>query len=229
MQERTLKLLAEVLDTELDPSISKAETKEHLALTLVLRVLDDDTSAETAKQIMFDSHLSAEAPAEETLAELTDDMVWDFALLGEQVDTLSLIKTWAREKAEREGKRVRVQSAIDKAYPKSKQAAVCGRKKTVSKAAAAKAATAQAAAKERWFKELTSDARRVVERDAPPRSHIHIDTNNGCFRVKMPHTRVKSFSWTQRGEAGAAMMALGQLWAWHEEVTGEGPPAHLAL
>lgn len=223
-----LNALASVLDVELDSGVPKAEAREALALALVLRVLDnvDEASATT---IMVDGLVLSEPPSEDYLGDVTDEMMWDFALVGEQVEVVDLLKSWAKGKAIRAEKRERVLRSIAASYPKSSHAAHEGRKKSATKAAEAKAAKTLVDQRQRFFADLQSQAREVVEREAPPLAHVHVDTGNGCFRVKMPGTSVKSFSWTKRGESEAARLTLSQLWSWHSERTGSAPPAYLQL
>lgn len=225
--ERPLEKLALDYDIHVDVPVSSAEYKEALILALVLRFLEAVATEAEAMKIMLDSHMKGETPEEQHIGELTDDLVWDFSLAGEATDTVKILKDWAAMKKVRAERRERVKTAVKRVFPKAVEAVAETKKKAVSKAAAAKVERANKAARGRWVAELNTNAALVVTRDAPPDAHVHVDTNNGCFRVKMPWTSIRSFSWARRGERDAARLALSQMWSWHTEHTSEKAPLHI--
>ena len=224
VSEANLKKLAHDYDVFLEMEPSEPHYKEALCLALTLRFLDDITQQQ-AVQIMYDSHLEEDRPLEDSIGDLSDDVIWDFSLAGEQQEVMSMLKDWVHKKQVRESTRDNVKKAVQSVYKQSHAAAEKGKRLTQSKKAAKELASKKAA----WLRELSARAEEVVLRDAPPRAHIFVDHGNGCYRVKMPWTKVKSFSWTKRGEDMAARLALRQLWDWHEGKEGEPAPAHLDL
>lgn len=229
LSEKPLKLLAAEFEVEMPASATTAtDSKEALALALVLRFLED-VSESSAKEIMLDGHMTAETPEQDHLGDISDDLIWDFALSGEQAEVMELVKDWAALRAAKADLRERVYAAVGRVYQKAAQAANAGKKKSAQKKETAKAAKELQDKQRSWYEALSQRTAHMVVSEAPPRAHVHVDSGNGCFRVKMPWTSVKSFSWTKRSEFGAGQLALAQMWSWHEQHTGEAPPRHMTL
>lgn len=175
----------------------------------------------------------AETPHDEAMEHVTDDMIYDLMLCGEQREAASLVKEYAAAAKQKSESRARAVAVARKTFAKASSAPKPAAKKKAATAAAAKAAAAVAKdlgkRVERWHADFAKDAHAVVVDAAPKVGHIFVDQFNGRFRVTYPGKSAKSFSWTLRGVQEAGRLALSCAWSWHTDATGERAPEHVCM
>lgn len=210
--ETSLKKLASHFGLDLE----KGYSKESLLLSLILHI-NDGLERGRAVEILHRSSLCDEPP-QHALGDLTDELVYDFALAGEQQEVCSMLKQFCANKDRLSRERDRIAKAVEKTFGKAKEAV----KRAKSKVALAKE-------RHRFRGHLAADAPKGVRENAPPNSHVHVDQGNGCFRVSVGGGAIKSFSWFKRGMEAAAILTLRHMWAEHTAATGVAMPEHLDI
>lgn len=224
-----LEFLANELCVEIKKLASKASYRDTLVLALVLRLLGEDIGEERALDILWAANSAAEGPLEEGLCDLTDEVIHDYMLVGEQADAVKLLKEHRQATESRLAARASIAHACKVFYPAAKRAAADGVKKTAAtKAAKAKAAKEAAARSARFVVDLSQAPRALLRREMSPDASCIEDDSNGRFLFSAPGRSRRSISWTLRGEQAAVRQALQVMWEWHCERTGGVMPEFLA-
>lgn len=199
---------------------------EALTLAVIMRILGAMPMQE-AMTILLKASKATETPLSDGACELSDEVVHDVCLLGEQTETVKFLKEIRAEQATRAEARTRVMRVCERVFPKSREAAADGAKKG-TKASLAKAAAEAAARRERFYAAARALPFETLRKEAPPVAcYMFCDERNGRFLVAYPGHPRRSFSWTQRGQELAALFALQHLWEVHSSDTGAPIPAHI--
>ena len=225
-------LLAQKLFLDVAHLKERDNYSEALTLALVMNILGDLDEAE-AMELMLRTVLSEQGPSEDVLDGISDEMIHDFALLGEQSEAIALLKDHVKEREAKQAARKRAMDVTSRVFTAAKVVAKEGRKRAASAAAKAKAAAKEKQEREarqkRWYTELERAPMERAVADKPDSVHVFVDHKNGRFRISCKGYAPRSFSWTLRGAAEAARMALAEAWTWHWRNTGQRAPDHLDL
>lgn len=210
-----LQYLASELCVQTTQFTSKANFRDTLVLALAMALLGNMSETD-GLELLRRASASTEGPLEESMCELTDEVVHDSMLISEQADTLQLLKEHRKITECRISARQSIATACKTFFPEAKTAAQEGVKKAVAKKAAQKQAAKEAAdRRERFFSALSSAPRNLFRAEMPPGGSCIEDIPSGRFLFTYPGCTRRSVSWTLRGEQEAVRMTLHQLWSWH--------------
>lgn len=222
--EMALRELADTLGVEAPAAgdFESATTSDVFALSM-MRYQDPELDEAEATSILLQRRDANDTKSGSYLDDLTEDMVLDVCVVGDQRDMQGYLKEYTKLKSERQGRRAAVVNLVKKVLAKaasaSKAVALATKKQEVT------LAKQRAAEKQRFDADLESSAADFVMKHKPADAKVHVGIANGRFLCVYPQRKPRSYSWTDRGEAKAVQLALRQLWEWHTESTGIVAPA----
>jgi hypothetical protein len=224
--EQALKKLCE--DRDLtgvpDPALTDHSAADQMALALMMLLLPN-LDQHVAQNRMFKRRLQQDELAMSYLDDMSEDMIMDVVLAGDQQDAKGFIQKREQAQARRVATAATVRKTVEHFYqvkmPNVKKAATKAQQKVEAKRLEQK--------KARFYADLAANAVQTLHAEKPAVAKVFVDDPNGRFRLFYKPFHDRSISWTTRGQADAVLMSLRQLWAWNATVTGEGAPAHLGL
>lgn len=207
-----------------DPALTDHSAADQMALALMMLLLPG-LEQHVAQNRMFKRKLQQDELAQSYLDDMSEDMIMDVVLTGDQQEAKGFIQK--REQAQ--ARRVATAASVKKTVAHFYQVKQENVKKAATKAQAKAEAKRLEQKKARFYADLAANSVQALQAEKPAAAKVFVDDANGRFRLFYKPFHDRSISWTTRGQADAVLMSLKQLWEWNLAATGEGAPAHLGL
>lgn len=157
------------------------------------------------------------------LDDLTNDLVMDVVLAGDMKEATKFIKERQAARANRNARKVSVQSLVQRHLDEFEKAKV----KQPAKRQVVQLSKKADADRLRYVSALDMKPLEVLFAWKPNAAKVSIDNREGRFRLTYPGVKGASFAWGGRGQKEAVKLALNQMWTWETTATGREPPAFL--
>ena len=206
------------------PVVPESADDVSMALSVhLICQLQPELTAQQALAIMLENKFADEEFVE--LPEMTDEFMRDVILSNEVHKLKEAHNTMTAKHKSRYDAVVKHRNAVNACFSASQSALGKAVPTTIGKKLTPAALIKQT---ERLYAAIGKDADKALMDQAPSEASIWTDVKNGRWRLAYSKQHVKrSVPWTNVGEKVASVVALKQLWEWHETFSGSEIPTQL--